>query len=142
MPSLAPASALADKDGMAALRGTVLPFVFRRYLDYGVFESLRVLHRQIREHAARRAAGNPGRANDVKLSRGGIREIESRPAAQEEQTRAVFGSRFRGEMSHAAKHKLDLDITEGFDYAVVVVPGHGQKGAKRSVYMRSLMASH
>lgn len=62
--------------GMQALRGTVLPFVFRRYLDYGVFESLRVLHRQIRDHAAKRAAGNPGRANDVKLSRGGIREIE------------------------------------------------------------------
>jgi glutamate-ammonia-ligase adenylyltransferase len=31
---------------------------------------------QIREHAARRAAGRPERANDVKLSRGGIREIE------------------------------------------------------------------
>ncbi|QIM53683.1 bifunctional [glutamate--ammonia ligase]-adenylyl-L-tyrosine phosphorylase/[glutamate--ammonia-ligase] adenylyltransferase [Hydrogenophaga crocea] len=62
--------------GMQALRATVLPFVFRRYLDYGVFESLRVLHRQIRDHAAKRAAGNPGRANDVKLSRGGIREIE------------------------------------------------------------------
>jgi glutamate-ammonia-ligase adenylyltransferase len=58
------------------LRGAVLPFVFRRYLDYGVFESLRVLHRQIREHAAKRAAGRPERANDVKLSRGGIREIE------------------------------------------------------------------
>jgi len=58
------------------LRTAVLPFVFRRYLDYGVFESLRVLHRQIREHAARRAAGRPERANDVKLSRGGIREIE------------------------------------------------------------------
>ncbi|MBX3608422.1 MAG: bifunctional [glutamate--ammonia ligase]-adenylyl-L-tyrosine phosphorylase/[glutamate--ammonia-ligase] adenylyltransferase [Hydrogenophaga sp.] len=62
--------------GMQALRGTVLPFVFRRYLDYGVFEALRVLHRQIRDHASKRAAGNPGRANDVKLSRGGIREIE------------------------------------------------------------------
>jgi len=58
------------------LRGVVLPFVFRRYLDYNVFESLRVLHRQIREHATRRAAGHPERANDVKLSRGGIREIE------------------------------------------------------------------
>ncbi|MBI5279933.1 MAG: bifunctional [glutamate--ammonia ligase]-adenylyl-L-tyrosine phosphorylase/[glutamate--ammonia-ligase] adenylyltransferase [Burkholderiales bacterium] len=58
------------------LRTAVLPFVFRRYLDYGVFEALRVLHRQIREHAARRAAGRPERANDVKLSRGGIREIE------------------------------------------------------------------
>lgn len=58
------------------LRTAVLPFVFRRYLDYGVFEALRVLHRQIREHAAKRAAGRPERANDVKLSRGGIREIE------------------------------------------------------------------
>ena len=59
-----------------ALRGAVLPFVFRRYLDYNVFESLRGLHQQIREHAARRSAGRPERANDVKLSRGGIREIE------------------------------------------------------------------
>ncbi len=58
------------------LRSTVLPFVFRRYLDYSVFDSLRVLHRQIREHAAKRSAGRPERANDVKLSRGGIREIE------------------------------------------------------------------
>jgi glutamate-ammonia-ligase adenylyltransferase len=59
-----------------ALRGVVLPFVFRRYLDYNVFESLRTLHQQIRDHAAKRSAGHPERANDVKLSRGGIREIE------------------------------------------------------------------
>jgi glutamate-ammonia-ligase adenylyltransferase len=59
-----------------ALRKVVMPFVFRRYLDYSVFDSLRVLHRQIREHAAKRSAGHPERANDVKLSRGGIREIE------------------------------------------------------------------
>ncbi len=59
-----------------ALRKVVMPFVFRRYLDYSVFDSLRVLHRQIREHATRRSAGHPERANDVKLSRGGIREIE------------------------------------------------------------------
>ncbi|MEC5212289.1 glutamate-ammonia-ligase adenylyltransferase [Polaromonas sp. CG_9.5] len=59
-----------------ALRGSVLPFVFRRYLDYNVFDALRVLHRQIREHAAKRCAGHPERANDVKMSRGGIREIE------------------------------------------------------------------
>lgn len=65
------------QDGSASeLRSVVLPFVFRRYLDYNVFEALRTLHRQIREHAARRAAGHPERANDVKLSRGGIREIE------------------------------------------------------------------
>jgi len=58
------------------LRDTVLPFVFRRYLDYSVFESLRGLHQQIRKHSVTRSAGRPERANDVKLSRGGIREIE------------------------------------------------------------------
>jgi len=65
------------QDGsIMALRGMVIPFVFRRYLDYSVFDALRVLHRQIREHSARRSAGRPERSNDVKLSRGGIREIE------------------------------------------------------------------
>jgi glutamate-ammonia-ligase adenylyltransferase len=58
------------------LRSLVTPFVYRRYLDYGVFEGLRQLHRKIRDEAQRRAAGRPERANDVKLSRGGIREIE------------------------------------------------------------------
>ncbi|MEX8501918.1 MAG: bifunctional [glutamate--ammonia ligase]-adenylyl-L-tyrosine phosphorylase/[glutamate--ammonia-ligase] adenylyltransferase [Leptothrix ochracea] len=58
------------------LRDVVGPFVYRRYLDYGVFEGLRQLHRKVREEASRRAAGRPERANDVKLSRGGIREIE------------------------------------------------------------------
>ncbi len=72
---VAPASCVADGSAQA-LRGVVLPFVFRRYLDYNVFDSLRVLHRQIRDHAAKRSAGRPERANDVKLSRGGIREIE------------------------------------------------------------------
>jgi glutamate-ammonia-ligase adenylyltransferase len=64
-------------DGRArALSALVTPFVYRRYLDYGVFEGLRQLHRRIREEAQRRAAGRPERANDVKMSRGGIREIE------------------------------------------------------------------
>jgi glutamate-ammonia-ligase adenylyltransferase len=58
------------------LRSLVTAFVYRRYLDYGIFEGLRQLHQKIREEAQRRAAGRPERANDVKLSRGGIREIE------------------------------------------------------------------
>ncbi|RYF35584.1 MAG: bifunctional [glutamate--ammonia ligase]-adenylyl-L-tyrosine phosphorylase/[glutamate--ammonia-ligase] adenylyltransferase [Comamonadaceae bacterium] len=72
---VAPLSSVADGSAQA-LRGVVLPFVFRRYLDYSVFDALRILHRQIREQSARRSAGRPERANDVKLSRGGIREIE------------------------------------------------------------------
>jgi glutamate-ammonia-ligase adenylyltransferase len=65
-----------DNSAAQNLRNVVLPFVFRRYLDYNVFDSLRVLHRQIREHASKRSSGHPERANDVKLGRGGIREIE------------------------------------------------------------------
>nr|WP_233249562.1 bifunctional [glutamate--ammonia ligase]-adenylyl-L-tyrosine phosphorylase/[glutamate--ammonia-ligase] adenylyltransferase [Limnohabitans sp. Hippo3] len=72
---VAPRSAVVNGSAQA-LRGVVLPFVFRRYLDYNVFESLRTLHQQIRDHASKRSAGHPERANDVKLSRGGIREIE------------------------------------------------------------------
>ena len=72
---IAPRSAI-ESGSARGLRGAVLPFVFRRYLDYNVFDSLRTLHRQIRDHAAKRSAGHPERANDVKLSRGGIREIE------------------------------------------------------------------
>ena len=72
---VAPRAAIAGGSA-EGLRGVVLPFVFRKYLDYNVFESLRTLHDQIRSHASRRSAGWPERANDVKLSRGGIREIE------------------------------------------------------------------
>ena len=72
---VAPRDCIASTE-VQALRGVVLPFVFRRYLDYSVFDALRSLHRQIRDHAAKRSAGHPERANDVKLSRGGIREIE------------------------------------------------------------------
>jgi glutamate-ammonia-ligase adenylyltransferase len=72
---VAPRSVMVNGSAQA-LRAVVLPFVFRRYLDYNVFESLRTLHQQIRDHAAKRSAGHPERANDVKLSRGGIREIE------------------------------------------------------------------
>lgn len=63
-------------DAALALREVIRPFVYRKYLDYGVFDALRQLHSQIRDHANKRAAGRPERANDVKLSRGGIRELE------------------------------------------------------------------
>ena len=72
---VAPQAAVASGRTLA-LRALVGPFVYRKYLDYGVFEGLRQLHRKVRDEAQRRAAGRPERAHDVKLSRGGIREIE------------------------------------------------------------------
>jgi glutamate-ammonia-ligase adenylyltransferase len=49
----------------------VRPFVYRRYLDYGVFESLREMKALIEREVERREL-----ADDVKLGPGGIREIE------------------------------------------------------------------
>lgn len=58
-------------DRGADLTELVRPFVYRRHLDYHAFASLRELHRQIRREVERRdLAGN------IKLGRGGIREIE------------------------------------------------------------------
>ena len=72
---VAPLSTVGSASALE-LRATVTAFVYRKYLDYGVFEGLRQLHRKVRDEAQRRAAGRPARAGDVKLSRGGIREIE------------------------------------------------------------------
>lgn len=59
-----------------ALEQVVTPFVYRRYLDFGVIDAIRGLHAQIRQEAVRRASLRPESADDVKLGRGGIREIE------------------------------------------------------------------
>jgi glutamate-ammonia-ligase adenylyltransferase len=50
---------------------SVRPFVYRRYLDFGVFESLREMKGLIEREVARRDL-----ADHVKLGPGGIREIE------------------------------------------------------------------
>ena len=60
----------------AALESVVRPFVFRKYLDYGAIAALRELHAQVRAETGRRSAGRDDRSDNVKLGRGGIREIE------------------------------------------------------------------
>ncbi len=49
----------------------IRPFVYRRYLDYGVFQSLREMKGMIEREVSRREL-----KDDVKLGPGGIREIE------------------------------------------------------------------
>jgi glutamate-ammonia-ligase adenylyltransferase len=56
----------------AQIRASALgPFVYRRYLDYGVFESLREMKTLIEREVERREL-----AEHIKLGPGGIREIE------------------------------------------------------------------
>ena len=55
----------------AGVRERVEPFVYRRYLDYGMLEALREMHGRIAEAAVQRR-----KASDIKIGAGGIREIE------------------------------------------------------------------
>jgi len=52
-------------------RNLVQPFVYRRYIDFGVFESLREMHAMIAREVKRREL-----QDNVKLGPGGIREAE------------------------------------------------------------------
>ncbi len=58
-------------DRIAELETLRKPFVFRKYLDFGAFGSMRDLHAQIRREVARKDM-----ADNIKLGPGGIREIE------------------------------------------------------------------
>ncbi|MBK4733285.1 bifunctional [glutamate--ammonia ligase]-adenylyl-L-tyrosine phosphorylase/[glutamate--ammonia-ligase] adenylyltransferase [Noviherbaspirillum pedocola] len=65
-----------EAEDIAALDAIVRPFVYRRYLDYSAIDALRNMHAQIRAEVRRQEARHPERNQNVKLGRGGIREIE------------------------------------------------------------------
>ncbi len=60
-----------DQVAGAELMQILRPFVYRRYLDYGAFESLREMKEMIAREVRRK-----GMEGNVKLGPGGIREIE------------------------------------------------------------------
>jgi glutamate-ammonia-ligase adenylyltransferase len=63
---------ITNKSGYAELfRQAIQPFVYRRYLDFGVFESLRDMKALIEREVQRRDL-----TDNIKLGDGGIREIE------------------------------------------------------------------
>jgi [glutamine synthetase] adenylyltransferase / [glutamine synthetase]-adenylyl-L-tyrosine phosphorylase len=57
--------------GMGLYRDVLRPFVFRRYLDFGLFDALREMKSGIAAEVARREL-----RDNIKLGHGGIREIE------------------------------------------------------------------
>ena len=56
---------------LTLLEQIVQPFIFRKYLDFGAYGSMREMHSQIRQEVSRREIHD-----DIKLGPGGIREIE------------------------------------------------------------------
>ena len=87
-----------------ALAAIVRPFVYRRYLDYGLLASLRELHARIFEAAVQRR-----KADDIKVGAGGIREIEF--AVQLFQM--VRGGRDRGLQTPSTRAALALVAERG-----------------------------
>jgi glutamate-ammonia-ligase adenylyltransferase len=61
---------------IATLHAISTPFIYRRYLDFGSIDALRSMHGQIRAEVKRQETMHPDRSNNVKLGRGGIREVE------------------------------------------------------------------
>ena len=64
-------SVAGDVDAGTRLLEKLHPFVFRRYLDFSAFESLREMKQMIARDVKRK-----GKQNNIKLGPGGIREIE------------------------------------------------------------------
>ena len=58
------------------IRSLVQPFVFRKYLDFSAISSLTKLHELVRAETDRRELARSREGCNVKLGRGGIREIE------------------------------------------------------------------
>ena len=62
--------------GGTAVSSLLKPFVYRKYLDYGALASMRDLKVQIQREVNVRSAKSNGGKDNIKLGRGGIREIE------------------------------------------------------------------
>jgi [glutamine synthetase] adenylyltransferase / [glutamine synthetase]-adenylyl-L-tyrosine phosphorylase len=62
--------------GGSLVSSLLKPFVYRKYLDYGAFASMRDLKVQIQREVNVRNAQTSGGQDNIKLGRGGIREIE------------------------------------------------------------------
>lgn len=87
-----------DIAGGQALLTLLRPFVYRRYIDFGVIDALRDLKRRIQREVRRQAA-----EDDIKLGRGGIREVEFIVQALQ----LVHGGRDKRLQTTSLRHALD-----------------------------------
>ncbi|MCJ7829943.1 MAG: bifunctional [glutamate--ammonia ligase]-adenylyl-L-tyrosine phosphorylase/[glutamate--ammonia-ligase] adenylyltransferase, partial [Desulfobacterales bacterium] len=103
-----------DRTAGRELLEKLKPFVYRRYLDYGVFEALREMKAKITQEVRRK-----GLRDNIKIGPGGIREIEFfgqifqlrrggvTPALQEPRIQTVLGLLARQQLiSDASRQAL------------------------------------
>ena len=113
-----------DKAEGDALLDTLSPFVYRKYLDYGALESLRDMKAMIAREVRRRRL-----ADNVKLGRGGIREVEfiaqafqlirggQEPALRQRGLQPVLA--YLAEQALIPAH-AQAELTEGYRYLRII----------------------
>ncbi len=113
-----------DRDAGQQLLERLNPFVYRRYLDFGAFESLRDMKQRISFEVKRM-----GLQGDIKLGRGGIREIE------------FFGQVFqliRGGVNPKLQQRSILAVLKILD-AARIVPGDVCSSLRQAyIFLRNL----
>ena len=83
------------------------PFIWRRYLDFAAIEDIQSIKRQIHAHVGHGEIGVRG--HNIKLGRGGIREIEFFAQTQQ----LILGGRHPGLRQSSTQDALDALVREG-----------------------------
>jgi glutamate-ammonia-ligase adenylyltransferase len=110
--------------GERELMQVAFPFVFRKYLDFGAFESMRALHAQIRQEVRRREM-----QDNIKLGPGGIREIEF--------TAQVF-QLIRGGRDPGLRLRPTLEVLARLAERKLLAPESADELAAAYVFLRNL----
>ncbi|HEU0161319.1 MAG TPA: bifunctional [glutamine synthetase] adenylyltransferase/[glutamine synthetase]-adenylyl-L-tyrosine phosphorylase [Rhizomicrobium sp.] len=96
-----------DPETGAAFLKNLVPFIWRRYLDFAAIEDIQSIKRQIHAHVGHGEIAVAG--HNIKLGRGGIREIEFFAQTQQ----LILGGRHPGLRSPATEAALDALAGEG-----------------------------
>jgi glutamate-ammonia-ligase adenylyltransferase len=103
------------------------PFIWRRYLDFAAIEDIQSIKRQIHAHVGHGEIAVAG--HNIKLGRGGIREIEFFAQTQQ----LILGGRHPGLRAPATQSALDALVSEGR-----VEPSVGDELKRDYRYLRRL----
>ena len=103
------------------------PFIWRRYLDFAAIEDIQSIKRQIHAHVGHGEIAVAG--HNIKLGRGGIREIEFFAQTQQ----LILGGRHPGLRAPATQSALDALVAEGR-----VEPSVGEDLKRDYRYLRRL----
>ncbi|MGF1462052.1 MAG: bifunctional [glutamine synthetase] adenylyltransferase/[glutamine synthetase]-adenylyl-L-tyrosine phosphorylase [Maricaulaceae bacterium] len=100
--------AAGDAEAGAAFLARLDPFIWRKYLDHAAIDDIHAIKRQIQSVGDRARIHPPG--SDVKLGKGGIREIEFYVQTQQ----LLFGGRFDRLRAPRTLEALSALTTAGF----------------------------